>query len=167
MIMYFNVDNGKIIPNEKKGKYQLDCGDNEQMYLDTGCPSNLVFENDAIRLKTEAERVSDAVPSKVTALEQAANQYLYDQGYEEAKRPMWLVYLTTGNDAQKAMAGTVLQFCKDVQFENLVTKPGLHKRISDLQEATTWNEFNEVSENYSCFDSLNPNVTLEECEIAQ
>jgi len=65
MKRYFNIVNGQITPlkaGDESGLYNMDCAD-EQEFLNSACPSNLVFENNAIRWKTDAERERELLDS--------------------------------------------------------------------------------------------------------
>lgn len=110
--------------------------------------------------------MDEAIFAKVTRLEQAAISYIENRGYNQPTKDMMQIYLMTGNTTQQSMCGQVLQFCKDVMFENDGELKGYYVRKGEAESATTLTELEAISEDYSVFDSFDPGYSLEEIELA-
>jgi len=65
MIRYFDTRQSPL-PNGENGPYQLECT-SDQEWNNSGCPCNIIWENDVPRLITEAEKLAQK-----TAVEKAA-----------------------------------------------------------------------------------------------
>jgi hypothetical protein len=160
MIMYFNVDNGRVIPNEKEGEYQLDCGDNPQMFNDAGCPDNLVFENGAVRLKNELEKVTDAIPSVVTNLGMAITQYINSK-YNEGEQRSLIMIENKGNANQKSACEAIWTWIQTVQVSDYMV------RKQAIKDAKTFNELNAVSMDFSNNDATKPDYSYSDILVMQ
>ena len=151
---YFDADQNAKPAGATHGVYSMVCFYKGDWIASGG--SELVFnaEKKTVRFKNELEKTQSAIPSKITALYQSAQGYIKSRGYDEVTLMRMAVYLTTGNDAQKALAGQVLQ------FTDIVTAQGDYIRKGLAEVAITRQELKDISLDYTNFNDIDPKITL-------
>jgi uncharacterized protein YxeA len=160
---YYDADmKPKASMGQSEYAYALYCPD-KQDWNDSANVANLVFDQEAktVRFKTEAEKMPMLIPGKVIELYQYAQAYVKSKGYDEVTLLRMSVFLTSGNDAQKALCQQVLD------FTDKVTKEGYFTRKAQAEACTKIADLNAISLDYSNFDTDDPKVTLVQVEQAQ
>jgi hypothetical protein len=162
---YYDADQKPLAGSAKSGVYALECAEKAYSndWNDSANIANLVFDEAAktVRFKTAAEKVQMLIPSKVLSLYQSAQFYVKSKGYDEVTLLRMSVFLTTGNDAQKALCQQVLN------FTDKVTKDGYFTRKAQAEACTKIDDLNAISLDYSNFDIDDPKITLAQVEQAE
>lgn len=108
MIRYYKVIDGvtNISNEEQQGWSPIDFGSDEQAWLDGGCPSCIIWENDLPRLKNDNERKADLLPFVHQRIDENTDRLIFSIEFD---------YVYDGNTYTFNTAG------KDVYFQQYQT----------------------------------------------
>ena len=159
-LYYKQIDGNTVISATKKvGWFKLTFTDNQD-FNNGGCPPNIKWVDGKPQLKTEAEKMPMLIPGKVSQLYQTAQAYVFSRGYDTVTLARMLAFLTEGNEAQKALCNQVLAFTDNVTIN------GYYARKAQAETCTTFDALNAISDDYSDFDSSDPEITLIDIQMA-
>ena len=114
----------------------LECADNNE-WNRSGSPKQLVFEDGAVRFKTELELADKVKPEAITRLKDELTMFIHSS-YNEAEQRMLTSYLTSGSDNQKLEVGKVFNWINGDCLSELIAKK------DDVVVATSIVELNAI-----------------------
>ncbi len=129
MKRFFNITNGQIVPlkdGDETGLYNIECADN-QAFLNSGNPSQLIFENAIIRWKTDTEKLQERLDAVMAVKKLDVVRALDAMGQLD-------VLLKFLNDPNNAKFSLLWSVAIEIELNDADTQAALQSLNIDISE---------------------------------